>query len=175
MNLRFRRNFLSLALLAFAALDTAGTLHAGAESAKGDGVDLAKMKTYHWKSEKGPQTGDLDKKLRAAADEQLAKKGLKLVPTAEPADMELRYNAGTVDILVAGLDVAAGYWGDLVGVPGTDSNVRGGMIFMFEDPANGKTLWAGWIVKEGTTMNAAQVMRKRAPKWAGQILSRYPK
>jgi hypothetical protein len=92
----------------------------------------------------------------------------------EPADMELRYNAGAADALVAGLDIAAGYWGDLVGIPGSHSTVRGGMVFLLENPENGEVFWAGWIVKEGTTMSAPQVMRKRAPKWAKQILSRYP-
>jgi len=169
---RFR--LVTLLLLVAALVSGGALLAAGAQSKKVDGVDLSKMKTYRWKTEKGPSPGDLDRKLRESADARLAKEGLKLVPAGEPADMELRYNAGTADILVAGLDLAAGYWGNLVGVPGSDSNIRGGMIFIFEDPDTGDELWMGWIVKEGTTMSAGQVMRKRAPKWASQILSRFP-
>ena len=168
----FRKLAGTIALVwAFGASEVA---QAGVKTNSVPGTDFSKYTTYRWKVAAGPGAPDLDRQLRAAAEEQLAKEGLKKVAgDGEAADLEIAYNAGTVDILVAGIDVVAGWWGDLIGVPGTDSNVTGGLMYVFNDAATGQVVWTGLIVKRGTTVNAAQVMKKRAPKWAKQILAAY--
>lgn len=163
---------LILMLGVFAA---AGVAEAGVKSHPAPGTDFSKFSTYRWKAAAGPGAPDLDRRIRSEVDGQLAKEGLKKVAgEGEAADLEIAYNAGTVDILVAGIDVVAGWWGDLVGVPGTDSNVNGGILFAFYEASTGKVVWTGLIVKRGTTENAAIVMRKRAPRWARQIVANYP-
>jgi len=137
-------------------------------------TDFTRYATYRWQTAEGPAVFDVDGPVRAAAEETLKKRGLRRAAEGENADLELRYNAGTGDQLVAGVGVTADWWGQLVAVPQGRSYTTGGISFILTDVAAGKVVWIGWKVEKGTTADAPMVMRKRAPKYARQILSEYP-
>jgi hypothetical protein len=140
------------------------------------GADLSKLTTYRWDRPVGPGPEGLDGKIRAAAEKGLAEHGLKRAPDDGSAcDLVVSYNVGSADLLTSGFSVNAGYWGDLVVVPGNDSNVSAGLILFVSDPASKEALWAGWMILKGTSEQALMVMRDRAPGYVGKILARYPK
>lgn len=138
-------------------------------------VDFSTFSTYRWKQAEGPGGTGLDKPVRRAAEEALAKRGLDLVPVGEPADLELMYNAGAVHDLANGIGVDAGWWGDLFLVPQAEWTTTGGISFTFSEVETGKVVWSGWKIAKGTTPNAPQVMVKRAPGYTQDILAKYPK
>ena len=165
----------AVGLLAVAGwLLVSGIASAGVKSKRAPGVDLSHVATYRWKAESGPVAPDLDRLIRASAEQQLAKQGLKKASADGAADLVLSYNAGLNDQLVLGTDIIAGWFGDLIMVGGDDSNVSAGMLFTFEDAASGELVWGGWIRMRGTNENAPQVMRKKAPKAAAKILAAFP-
>lgn len=140
------------------------------------GADLSKFSTYRWEKPVGPGPEGLDEKLRAAAEKALAGRGLKRAGENETAGvLLLSYNVGAADQLAAGFAVDADYWGNLVVVPGSDSNVTAGLIVFLSDPDSKSALWAGWMILRGTSPQALMVMRDRAPGYVEKILSRYPK
>jgi hypothetical protein len=158
---------LPLGLASPAAAGRVGTHHEAS-------TDFTRYKTYRWQTKEGPAVFDVDGPVRAAAEEILEKRGLRRVAEGEGADLELRYNAGTGDQLVAGVGVTADWWGNLVAIPAGQSYTTGGISFIFTDVAEGEVVWIGWKVEKGTTADAPMVMRKRAPKYARQILSEFP-
>ena len=165
-------------LSALAVLLLAGATAAaakGIETKKDPGTDFTKLHTFAWRLEKGPSPEDLDHMIRRAAESALKERGLVLVKEGEKPDLLLEYNAGLSDLLVAGFDVTVDWWGSLVAVPGSDSNVTAGIVFLLTTPADGKAVWAGWLVQRATTENAGIVLRQRAPKYTRKILERYPK
>jgi hypothetical protein len=144
-------------------------------SERDPGVDFTKFQTYAWKNAEGPSAPDVDGRIRKAANEELKKKGLRLAAEGEKPDLQLQYNAGFADTLVAGFSVTAGWWGDLVAIPGAETNVRAGIVFLFTRPDDGEGVWTGWLVQEATTENALPILRDRAPKYAKRVLAKYPK
>ena len=90
-------------------------------------------------------------------------------------DLILSYNVGSSDLLASGFSVDADYWGNLVVVPGNDSNVSAGLILFVSDPESKEALWAGWMILRGTSPQALMVMRDRAPSYVAKILSKYPR
>lgn len=157
-------------LLLFAAAAEAASI----ETKAAPGVDFASFSTYRWEKAEGPGAPDFDRVLRNAADAELAKQGLRKVGDDQEADLLLRYNAGTVDSLVAGIAVTAGWWGDLIAYPAGESRTTGGLVMILSAAKSGEVVWTGWKVQRGTNVNAPMVMRDRAPKWARQILGKYP-
>jgi hypothetical protein len=137
-------------------------------------VDFSKFDTFRWKTPEGPGGQELDGPLRAAAEKELAERGLRRAKNDEEADLVLQYLVGYADVLVAGFTVTAGWWGDLVAVPGGDSNVSAGLMLTLSLPEGGEPIWGGILVAKGTTENALMVMRDRAPKYARKILENYP-
>lgn len=113
-------------------------------------ADFASYKTYRWNKAEGPGGSGLDRPVRAAAEEALAKKGLKKVEVGGPADLELMYNAGGV------------------------SNLTAGIAFTFHEMATDKVAWSGWKIAKGTNQNAPPVMVKRAPGDTKDICAKYP-
>lgn len=137
-------------------------------------ADFSTFHTYRWQVAEGPGSPELDGPVRAAANKELAARGLKLVGEGEKADLVLAYNAGFADMLVAGFALTVDWWGQMVAVPGGDSNVSAGLLFLMTRPEGGEPVWAGALIERGTTENALRVMRDRAPKYARKILSNYP-
>jgi hypothetical protein len=137
-------------------------------------VDFSKFHTFRWNTPEGPGGIELDGPLRAAAEKELAARGLERAKSGEEADLVLGYLVGYADALVAGFTVTAGWWGDLVAIPGGDSNVSAALMLTLSPPEGGEPVWGGILVAKGTTENALMVMRDRAPKYARKILSNYP-
>lgn len=137
-------------------------------------ADFKSYKTYRWNQAEGPGYSGLDGPVRAAAEEALAKKGLKKVEVGEPADLELMYNAGAVNSLTAGVGIAPGWWGDLWLIPAAEWYTTAGIAFTFHEVATEKAVWSGWKVAKGTNPNAPQVMVKRAPGYTKDIFAKYP-
>ena len=160
----------SLLLLLAAAAQAAGI-----ETKAAPGVDFSSFSTYRWEKAEGPGAPDFDRVLRNAADDELGEKGLRKVDGDQEADLLLRYNAGTVDSLVAGIAVTAGWWGDLIAYPAGESRTTGGLVMILSAAKSGEVVWTGWKVQRGTNVNAPMVMRDSAPKWARQILDKYPR
>jgi hypothetical protein len=166
-----RKPLLILLSLLFAG---ASLCQAGVEVRHDSKADFSSFHTFGWLRAEGPSPPDLDGQLRAAAVEELAKRGLRPVKEGETPDLLLAYNAGYGDILVAGLSIEAGYYGNLVGVPGGDSNVTAGILFYMTRPDSDVPVWTGWLVKRATTEGALPMLRKRAPGYARKILAKYP-
>ncbi len=137
-------------------------------------ADFEGFHTYRWLVAEGPAASDLDGLLRAAAEAELGARGLRRAAEGEQADLVLAYNAGYADHLVAGFKVNMAWWGQLVAVPGGDSNVTAGLVFLLTRPEGGEPVWSGWLIQRGTTENALMVIRQRAPSYARKILSNYP-
>ena len=137
-------------------------------------ADFKSYKTYRWNKAEGPGGSGLDRPVRAAAEEALAKKGLKKVEVGEPADLELMYNAGAVNNLTAGVGIAPGWWGDLFLIPSAEWYTTGGIAFTFHEVATEKVVWSGWKIAKGTNQNAPQVVVKRAPGYTKDIFAKYP-
>lgn len=137
-------------------------------------ADFGSFKTYRWNRAEGPGGTGLDRPVRAAAEEALAKKGLKKVEVGEPADLELMYNAGAVNSLTADIGIAPGWWGDLILIPAAEWHTTGGIAFTFHEVATAKVVWSGWKIAKGTNQNAPQVMVKRAPGYTRDIFAKYP-
>jgi len=137
-------------------------------------ADFSSFQTYRWQKAEGPGGPELDGPVRAAANKELAERGLRLVAEGEKADLLLAYNAGFADVLVAGFSLTVDWWGQMVAVPGGDSNVSAGLLFLMTRPEGGEPVWAGALIVRGTTESALQIMRDRAPKYARKILSNYP-
>jgi len=169
-----RRSLVPLATLALALALAAPADAKRAGTHRDEGTDFTRFQTYRWQQAEGPAAADLDHQIRAVADEELKKKGLRRVAIGEAADLEVRYNAGTADQLVSGVMVTADWWGSLVAIPAADSYATGGISFIVAEVATDKVIWTGWKVAKGTTADAMLVMRKRAPKYAREIVSKYP-
>lgn len=167
------RTLMTALLLAMLGASTAMAAKTGSE--KDPATDFTKFRTYAWKTAAGPSAEDVDGRIRKAANEELKKKGLRLAGEGEKPDLLLQYNAGFADTLVAGFSITAGWWGDLVAIPGAETNVRAGIVFLFTRPDDGEGVWTGWLVQEATTENALPILRDRAPKYAKRVLARYPK
>jgi hypothetical protein len=169
------RQALALSLLLVVATASAADA-ARVKTQLAPGADLAKRVTYRWDRPAGPGPEGLDEKLRAAAEKTLAGRGLRKAAEGEAkVDLVLSYNVGAADQLAAGFSVDADYWGNLVAVPGNDSNVSAGIVLFVSDPASNEALWAGWMILRGTSPQALMVMRDRAPGYVEKILSKYPK
>ena len=137
--------------------------------------DFSKVKTYRFKLETGPAPEGLDRRIRAETRVQLTKKGLReLPPGEETPDVLVTYAAGSVDHLGPSFQVVAGWYGDLLAVPGNQSTVTGGLIIEMGDPKTDKSVWAASYIMRGTTPNALQVMVDRAEKAVRGALSKYP-
>lgn len=166
-----------LAALAVAAALPLFATAAGAEKVQTEhdaSVDFSSLHTYRWKTDLGPGPRELDGPIRAAARETLAERGLREVKDGETADLVLEYNAGLADQLAAGFALDVDWWGRLVVVPGGDSNVTAGLVFLLTRSSGGEPVWTGWLVQRATNENALVVLRERAPKFAKKILSSYP-
>ena len=137
-------------------------------------VDYSSFHTYRWKFPSGPTARDVDGPIRAAAVEELAKKGLRLAADGEEPDLLLEYNAGLADQLVAGVSATVGWYGEFFLYPEGASIITAGVLFLFTDPETSKPIWAGWLMQRGTNEDAAMVMRRSAPKFTRKVLSRYP-
>lgn len=137
--------------------------------------DFSKVKTYRFKIETGPAPEGLDRRIRTETRAQLAKKGLReLPPGEETPDVLVAYAAGSVDHLGPGFQVVAGWYGDLLAVPGNQSTITGGVLIEMGDPKSGKAVWAATYIMKGTTPNALQVMIERVEKAVRGALSKYP-
>ena len=137
-------------------------------------ADFTAFHTYRWKTAAGPGPAELDGPIRGAAKATLSERGLTEAKEGEAADLVLEYNAGFADQLAAGFAVSVDWWGDLVLVPGGDSNITAGLVFLMKRAEGGEPVWTGWLVQRGTNENALIVLRERAPKYARKILSSYP-
>jgi hypothetical protein len=158
------------------ALGLAAPAAAGSTRTKADpAADFSAYETYRWRTAEGPTAPDLDRLVRAAADETLAGRGWRKVGVGEPADLELNYAAGMGDMLTAGLRVEADWWGSLWAVPAGESYTSAGIAFFLTDLEAGKMVWAGVRTQKTTNDQGPIVMRKRAPKYTRDILGRVPK
>jgi hypothetical protein len=138
-------------------------------------VDFTKFHTFAWKNDKGPLAPDVDSQIRGTAEETLAKKGLARVAAGDKPDLVIVYNAGMSDQLAAGFQLSMDWWGNFVAVPGGDSNMTAGLVFIFYDAASGEAVWGGKLVQGATNENAPVLMRQKAPSFAAKLLKRYPK
>ncbi len=138
-------------------------------------VDFSKLKTYRWNVAQGPAEESLDRRVRAEARAELAKKGLQeLPPGDQPADLVLRYAVGSVDTLSSGVILESDWYGHLIAVPGSHSIVTGGLLLEMSDPSTGKTLWVATYIMQGNTPQALQVMVDRAEKAVRGVCKKYP-
>ena len=165
----------SLLLLALALTGATAMSAASVETRHDPKVDFSQFHTYVWKTEKGPTAPDVDLQIRAAAEAELAERGLKKAKGEEKADLVLIYNAGLSDSLVpGGFGVGLGWWGGFIGVPTGESNVSAGIAFFLRRADSDELIWAGWLVQKATNDYAPILLRQKAPKFAKKILSRYP-
>jgi uncharacterized protein DUF4136 len=166
----------ALALLAlFVVFGATVSAAAKVRSQHDPAFDFSKVKTYRFKLETGPAPEGLDRRIRTEIRAQLTKKGLReLPPGEETPDVLVGYAAGSVDQIGPGFQVVAGWYGDLLAVPGNQSTITGGLLIEMGDPKSGKGVWAATYIMRGTTPNALQVMVDRAEKAVRGALSKYP-
>lgn len=137
--------------------------------------DFSKVKTWRFKVEKGPGVDDIDVRVRAELRTQLAKKGLRELPLGDPeADVQIVYSIGGVDTLTAGMTITAGWYGDIIAIPGAESRMSAGILIEMQDPAKEQAIWAASYVMTGNNPNVLAVMRDKVEKAVQGTLKKYP-
>ncbi len=166
----------ALALFAVLALASASLAGAAKIRAKHDPAhDFSKVKTWGFKAEKGPGVEDIDLRVRAEIRAQLAKKGMKEVRGGEAKpDVLVVYSIGGVDTLTAGVQITAGWYGDIIAMPGAESRMTAGILIEMQDPGTEKAIWAASYVMTGNNPDTLAVMRDRVEKAVAGTLKKYP-
>lgn len=137
--------------------------------------DFGALRTYCWRENKTHQGTPHDRRIRSAADEVLAKKGLRKVsPDADP-DLRFEYNIGVLDSLYLGLRAQYAWFGYVFLEPVGRSSVEAGILVLVSEAASDKAIWAGLVEMRGNNPQALQVMADRAGPATAKILKRYPK
>lgn len=123
------------------------------------GSDFSDLKSFKWKSETQPKTGDyqvdnplLDNRIRRAIDLKLANMGYRKVAQG-PHDFNVGYSynvRSTLDSSSVSVGTGFGIGGDSsfggigIGFPvGGRSSDEGLLVIDFTDPLTGKLLWRG--------------------------------
>ena len=137
--------------------------------------ELAALRSYAWQKESAPGSDPVDRLIREAADDTLAKKGLVRVEAGEEPDLLISYQVGAADQLRSSMLMTVGWWGGLVAYPGARSAVEAVLLIVLTDSTGERPLWAGSILVRGNTPQAEMVMQERAGKYAAKVLKKYPK
>lgn len=138
--------------------------------------DFSKVKTWKFKADKGPGVEDIDLRVRAEVRTQLAKKGLRELKAGDEGspDVLVVYSIGGVDTLTAGMTITAGWYGDIIAMPGAESRMTAGILLEMQDPAQEKAIWAASYVMTGNSPNTLAVMRDKVEKAVQGTLKKYP-
>lgn len=137
--------------------------------------DFARVETWKFKTEKGPGVEDLDLRIRAEIRTQLAGKGMRELESADGTpDVLVVYSIGGVDMLTAGMTITAGWYGDIIAMPGAESRVSAGMLLEMQNPVQGQAVWAASYVMTGNNPDSLAIMRDRVEKAVRGALKKYP-
>ena len=138
--------------------------------------DFSKVKTWRFKVDKGPGVEDIDLRVRAEIRTQLAGKGLREIKAGDEGspDVLVVYSIGGVDTLTAGMTITAGWYGDIIAMPGAESRMSAGILLEMQDPAKEQAVWAASYVMTGNNPNVLAVMRDKVEKAIQGTLKKYP-
>jgi hypothetical protein len=84
------------------------------------------------------------------------------------------YSIGGVDTLTSGMTITAGWYGDIIAMPGAESRMTAGILLEMQDPAQEKAIWAASYVMTGNSPNTLAVMRDKVEKAVQGTLKKYP-
>jgi hypothetical protein len=169
---------LAVALLLGGA-DLAAAMKVKAE--KDPKADLARYQTYRWRAPGSPGSGSpaadpsVDQKIRATADAELAKKGLRQLPEGEePHDLWLSYSvAWSANFVNEGVVYDVGDW-VAVGTDEYRSLDQAMLVLELVDASTDKAVWLGWATQKATTPQGQEALRRVADDAVIKILKKYP-
>jgi hypothetical protein len=166
--------FLALLVL----LGSSAALALKVKSKRADGVDFSKFKTYAWRAPGSEGSGspspdeDTDKRIRAAADESLAKRGLrKLAEGEENPDLWLSYSVGWNSTFA---HEGWAFTDDWMVVDFSRTTDQAVLVLEFTDAGTGKAAWLGWARQAANTPQSLEAMRRNADDAVIKILKKYP-
>lgn len=145
-------------------------------------TDFSKLVTYAWFEEKQRGENDpfaegtpLDQSIRAAADAELAKKGMRQV-ALEEADVLVAYHGMVIDSLLGGRSSLPAP-GELTSVENSltgPAQKEGTLMLVMVDPESREHLWTGIASITGKGEGITSVGQKKAEKLARKIAKKYP-
>ena len=141
-------------------------------------ADFSSFTTYRWVSgpiNETPEAQLIDKRVKAAADAELAAKGLRRVAEGEPCDLLVTYHGSVEDnLLIEGVRFEVAPQVVWTGASARDVTHRyevGTLVLDFAAASSEKIVWSGVARTRAATV---QQLRERIEKAIVRLLKRYP-
>jgi hypothetical protein len=153
------------------------------------GSDFSKLKTFGWKTDVQPKTGDvrvdnplLDERIRRAVEYELSTKGFRKATKNSPDflaayDYSIRQRVESSSVGIGtgfGIGSGGSFGGIGVSTPAGDAYDEGLLVIDFTDPKTGDLLWRGTGSKRVSRQSNPQQTTVDVNVAVEKVLSQFP-